>query len=98
MTYIAEEFMKERLERLYMNPWEEFDTPEQRQKSLEKLEGLNKFALDMMEGAEKLNWTQQDLFTEIITCGWDDLVDREYVLNQFIFNDHLSNRVRKLNK
>jgi len=98
MIYIATEFMEERLERIYMNPWEELDTPEQRQKSQEKMQSLNHYIENTMSLAEAGYWSQQDLFTEILTCGWDDLVEREYVLNQFIYDDHLSNRVRELNK
>lgn len=85
MKYIAEEFMKERVNVLF-------------EYSQERIQSLNHYIENTMALAEADNWTQQDLFTEIFTCGWDDLVEREYVLNQFIYDDHLNNRVRKLNK
>jgi hypothetical protein len=85
MKYIAEEFMKERVNVLF-------------EYSQERIQSLNHYIENTMALAEADNWTQQDLFTEIITCGWDDLVEREYVLSQFIYDDHLNNRVRKLNK
>ncbi len=84
MKYITEEFMKERTGVL-------FD-------SQERMQSLNHYIENTMALAEADNWTQQELFTEIFTCGWDDLVEREYVLNQFIYDDFLSGRVRKLNK
>lgn len=84
MRYITEEFMKYRLDFLY--------------NSQERMQSLNHYIENTMALAEAGNWSQQDLFVEITTCGWDDLVEREYVLNQFIYDEHLNNRVRKLNK
>ena len=84
MKYITEEFMKERMYVLY--------------NSEKRMQSLNHYIVNTLALAEEDNWTQQELFTEILTCGWDDLVEREYVLNRLIHNNHLNNRVRKLNK
>ena len=61
MKYITEEFMQYRLDFLY--------------NSQERMQSLNHYIENTLSLAEADNWTQQELFTEIFTCGWDDLVN-----------------------